>query len=101
MRFNANLSADERERIEAPAVSLATRIGRYMGARKREWRSRERRSFPHFYPGMTTADYVRLYYRDNNLDRAMRGENVHGYPDSFITPIERPAPVNAPEGSDA
>ena len=55
------------------------KIRRMMDARRRQLRAPVNRSYPHYYPGMTAADYIRRY-------NAMNG---HAYQDrctlEFIT----------------
>lgn len=84
-----------------------------MAARRRAWVSPERRTFPKFTPGMTTAKYVKQYYNENSLgepftrtereyrhqgyDNATRRPINAGYFDvvmpGYLVRIDRPAPM--------
>jgi hypothetical protein len=75
-----------------PGEPMKATLARAEGARKRRLKSPERRTFPSFTQGMTTAVYVRLYYRDNGLDRGGSGGITDTYPASFLVLPDRPAP---------
>lgn len=90
-----------------PGVGIWQAVGRMMGARKRYLKQPEHRQFPTFTPGMTTAAYVRDYYTRNGLNADVPERRDYDYkrncfvvthspfryPESYITMIERPAPI--------